>query len=76
MYCCIECGRKFKTIGAAERAADRGCPNCGGVDIDLDTRPAAMRATGPVVDVAGPISDARVRGMIRSQDRPGFGPAY
>lgn len=38
MYACLECGRKFKTIAAAERAADRGCPKCGGVDVDLDTR--------------------------------------
>ena len=34
---CYECGRQFKTVKAAERAADRGCPKCGGVDIDLDT---------------------------------------
>lgn len=34
---CMECGRKFRTVAAAERAADRGCPKCGGVDIDVDT---------------------------------------
>lgn len=45
MFKCMECGRKFKTAKAAERAAfgDRGCPGCGGSDIDLDpgtkTRP-------------------------------------
>jgi hypothetical protein len=37
MYKCIECGRKFKTAKAAQRAANKGCPGCGGVDIDLDT---------------------------------------
>lgn len=35
MFACQECGRKFRTVAAAERAADRGCPGCGGVDIDL-----------------------------------------
>lgn len=34
---CQECGRKFKTARAAERAANNGCPRCGGVDIDIDT---------------------------------------
>ena len=43
MYCCLECGRKFKTIAAAERAADNGCPKCGGVDIDLDSRLTEIR---------------------------------
>jgi Zn finger protein HypA/HybF involved in hydrogenase expression len=33
---CLECGRKFKTVKAAERAANSGCPKCGGVDVDLD----------------------------------------
>jgi len=34
---CMECGRKFKTIKAAERAAfgADGCPKCGSSDIDL-----------------------------------------
>ena len=33
---CLECGRKFATAAAAEKAAfgDRGCPKCGGSDID------------------------------------------
>lgn len=35
MYACQECGRKFKSQKAAEKAADEGCPKCGGVDIDL-----------------------------------------
>ena len=37
MWICLECGRKFRTTKAAERATSEGCPGCGGVDIDLDT---------------------------------------
>lgn len=36
-FACMECGKKFKTIKAAERASSEGCPKCGGVDIDLQT---------------------------------------
>jgi predicted nucleic acid-binding Zn-ribbon protein len=32
---CLECGKKFYTNAAAERAVNNGCPNCDGVDIDL-----------------------------------------
>lgn len=32
---CMECGRKFRTVKAAERAASKGCSGCGSVDIDL-----------------------------------------
>lgn len=32
----MECGRKFRTLKAAEKAADKGCPKCGGVDIDIN----------------------------------------
>ena len=38
MFKCQECGRKFKTVKAAERASHNGCPGCGGVDIDVDVR--------------------------------------
>lgn len=36
-FACVECGHKFRTVKAAERAAfgDEGCPKCGGSDIDL-----------------------------------------
>jgi predicted nucleic acid-binding Zn-ribbon protein len=34
---CQECGKKFKTVRAAEHASYHGCPKCGGCDIDLDT---------------------------------------
>ena len=32
---CLECGRKFRSASAAERATLSGCPGCGGVDIDI-----------------------------------------
>jgi len=34
---CMECGKTFRSVRAAERAAHHGCPNCGGVDIDIHT---------------------------------------
>ena len=47
----MECGHKFRTLKAAERAAfgDAGCPKCGGADIDLAPvaePPAAAPGTG------------------------------
>jgi len=42
-YKCQECGRKFKTTKAAERASKNGCPKCGGVDIDLDVSTREQR---------------------------------
>jgi len=33
---CQECGKKFYSVAAAERASFNGCPKCGGVDIDLN----------------------------------------
>lgn len=41
MFKCMECGRKFRTTRAAEKAAfgNDGCPRCGGSDIDLDPDP-------------------------------------
>ena len=40
-YVCLECGKKFYTVKAAERAmnGDDGCPKCGGSDIDLYVEP-------------------------------------
>jgi hypothetical protein len=37
-FACQECGHKFKTVKAAEKASfgDAGCPKCGGSDIDLE----------------------------------------
>jgi len=33
---CKECGKKFKTTAAVEKASMDGCPKCGGVDVDLE----------------------------------------
>jgi len=39
-FACMECGHKFKTVKAAEKASfgPNGCPKCGGSDIDLDVK--------------------------------------
>jgi Zn finger protein HypA/HybF involved in hydrogenase expression len=38
---CMECGKKFYSVEAARRAmfSERGCPKCGGADIDLPRVP-------------------------------------
>lgn len=46
MFECLECGRKFATTAAAEKAANNGCPKCGGVDIDLARKPAPKKGPG------------------------------
>lgn len=55
MFACQECGKKFKTVAAAQRAMNDRCPRCGGYDIDLDpsARPSARPAAKPTP--AGPI---------------------
>jgi len=37
-FACMECGKRFRTLKAAERAmfGPKGCPKCGGSDINLD----------------------------------------
>lgn len=43
-FVCQECGWRFKSARAAERAAfgDDGCPGCGSSDIDLNPSPLAV----------------------------------
>lgn len=36
LFVCLECGKKFYTVNAAERAAWNGCPKCDGVDIEVN----------------------------------------
>lgn len=35
-FACMECGKKFRSTRAAERASSVGCPTCNSVDIDVD----------------------------------------
>jgi hypothetical protein len=37
-FVCLECGHKFRSVAAAEKAAfgDEGCPDCDGSDINFD----------------------------------------
>lgn len=37
-FACMECGKKFKTVSAARKAAFVGCPKCGGSDVDIDVK--------------------------------------
>ena len=62
MWKCLECGRKFKTTAAAERASNHGCPGCGGVDIDLDAD-----------DGCGCLSDDDEAVLKLVRERPGIG---
>lgn len=41
LFACRECGHKFFTVAAAERAASGsdGCPGCGGSDIEIYVSP-------------------------------------
>jgi hypothetical protein len=57
----MECGRKFKTVKAAERAANHGCPKCGGTDVNLDTD---IKATAYAED----------RQLLRALENPRFVP--
>jgi hypothetical protein len=45
MWKYLACGKRCCTVKAAERAANNGCPHCGGVDIDLDleSKPTVFR---------------------------------
>lgn len=48
-FACMECGHRFRTVKAAEKASfgPDGCPKCGGSDIDL-AEPKEGRAPEPV----------------------------
>src|SRR5262249_20784568 len=64
---CLECGRKFKTVRAAERASMNGCPKCGGVDIDLDVSPDHQRTIDRVEELLRKRQAAR-----QTEPSPGF----
>ena len=48
-FACMECGHKYRTIKAAERAAfgDRGCPKCGSRDVDTVSYQVAETEMAP-----------------------------
>jgi hypothetical protein len=75
MWKCMECGRKFRTAKAVERAANNGCPKCGGVDVDLDVDSGseAPRSGMPVPDPRSPVPE---EGAITDPTEPPtpFGP--
>jgi hypothetical protein len=54
MFKCQECGKKFRTVAAAERAANNGCPGCGGVDVDVDTESKPARKSAKCVGCGQP----------------------
>ena len=66
-FACMECGHKFKTIKAAEKASfgDAGCPKCGGSDIDL-------RAERTPVNV----KPTTVEDVFKTADAQGFSAAW
>ncbi len=35
LFECMECGKKFYSVYAAEQAVYKGCPKCNGSDIDI-----------------------------------------
>jgi hypothetical protein len=63
VFKCQECNRKFKTVAAAERAmnSDRGCPGCGGSDIDIDPTADPRKATRPGGGVSAGDAATRIR---------------
>jgi len=68
-FACVECGHKFRTVKAAERAGfgPDGCPKCGGSDIDLADEPKrAIMDTQQIVDLAEHNIDRSCSGLARS----------
>lgn len=52
-FACNECGHRFKTIKAAERASfgPNGCPKCGGSDVQLTEKKLAAARKVSLADV-------------------------
>lgn len=53
MFSCMECNHKFRTVKAAERASNHGCPKCGGSDIDLTPVKTKTKPKAKAVSVNG-----------------------
>jgi len=82
-FSCQECGHKFRTVKAAERAmfGAAGCPKCGGSDIDLSAQaandqsqasrpPASAEAPAAVVqEVSATVAGAPTLAIARKCER-------
>lgn len=62
---CMECGKKFATVKAAEKAQQNGCPKCGGTDIDL-----SESAGDEEVDLWNPDKDVTNPGHPMMKPKP------
>lgn len=60
-YVCMECGHKFKTMSAARKAAfgPKGCPKCGGADIDIASGPLAGAVTAHKINTGWTPGDGK-----------------
>jgi hypothetical protein len=67
----MECGHKFRTVKAAERASfgPNGCPGCGGSDIDLAPGAEHGLLVAAVVDELSPVDRRQVREETIGEDR-------
>ena len=79
MWKCLECGRKFKTAKAATKAANDGCPECDGVDIDLDVAGTPTEDTWEATDhppatMTMPVAESRTTPPWRSLRSAGWSP--
>ena len=54
MFQCQECGKLFRSVGAAERAVNYGCPQCGGMDIDIHSPKIDKAEEEPKIDSLHP----------------------
>lgn len=73
-FACMECGRRFRTARAAERAANEGCPNCGGTDVDLnvesETRKLRERNRKRLYEVLDPVLGPPICVICGSRHEP------
>lgn len=55
-FACMECGKRFATLRAAEKAAfgPDGCPRCGGSDIDMSKPVTAKLVTATALSQSSP----------------------
>ena len=64
MFQCQECGKLFKSVSAARKASNDGCPKCGGCDVDVYVPKSAALAARPAFDLRPPMA-MQADGTIR-----------